>query len=61
MWQQDASSSSLGDAVHELVPGDLITVPPDVLHAIQLLTPSARLVDTFTPIRADIVDDTRQT
>ena len=38
-------------AVYELGAGDLITVPPNAPHAIQLLTPSARLVDTFSPIR----------
>lgn len=40
---------------HELAEGDLISVPPDVPHSIQLLTPHARLVDTFTPIRADFL------
>jgi quercetin dioxygenase-like cupin family protein len=50
----------LGDAVHELMPGDLITIPPNVPHAIQLLTPSARLIDTFTPVREDILNNTRQ-
>jgi len=37
---------------HTLGPGDLITVPADAPHTIQLLTEHARLVDTFTPIRA---------
>jgi quercetin dioxygenase-like cupin family protein len=38
-----------------LGPGDIYTVPPDVPHAIQLLTPSVRLVDTFHPLREDFL------
>jgi quercetin dioxygenase-like cupin family protein len=38
---------------HQLGPGDLITVPPDVPHSIQLLSENVRLVDTFSPIRED--------
>lgn len=40
---------------HRLGPGDLITVPPDVPHTIQLLSAHVRLVDTFTPIREDFL------
>jgi quercetin dioxygenase-like cupin family protein len=40
---------------HKLEPGDLITVPPNVPHTIQLLSERVRLVDTFTPIRADFL------
>lgn len=40
---------------HPLGPGDLITVPGGVPHTIQLLTDRARLVDTFTPIRAEFL------
>jgi quercetin dioxygenase-like cupin family protein len=40
---------------HHLEPGDLITVQPDVPHSIQLLSTHVRLVDTFTPIRADFL------
>jgi quercetin dioxygenase-like cupin family protein len=47
----------LGDSSCELGAGDMISVPSDVPHAIQLLTPSARLVDTFSPIRQDFLDD----
>lgn len=50
----------LGDTPHELTAGDLIAVPPDVPHSIQLLTPSARLVDSFSPIREDFLNDARQ-
>jgi len=45
----------LGETPYELSAGDLITVPPDVPHSIQLLTASARLVDTFSPIREDFL------
>ena len=38
-----------------LGPGDMVTVPPDVPHSIQLLTPHVRLVDTFHPIRRDFL------
>jgi quercetin dioxygenase-like cupin family protein len=47
----------LGDSPHELSAGDMIAVPPDVPHAIQLLTAHARLVDTFNPIREDFLAD----
>jgi quercetin dioxygenase-like cupin family protein len=43
-----------GECYH-LCPGDLITVPPDAPHSIQLLTPTASLVDTFTPLRDDFL------
>ena len=45
----------LGDEPHALKTGDLITVPPDVPHTIQLKTARARLVDTFSPIREDFL------
>ena len=38
-----------------LGPGDMIAVPPDRPHAIQLLTAHARLIDTFTPLRRDFL------
>ena len=40
---------------HRLSAGDLITVSGDVPHSIQLLSARVRLVDTFTPIRADFL------
>ncbi len=40
---------------HRLSAGDLVTVPGDVPHSIQLLSARVRLVDTFTPIRADFL------
>jgi quercetin dioxygenase-like cupin family protein len=38
-----------------LGPGDMYTVPPDVPHAIQLLTEHVRLVDSFHPIRDEFL------
>ncbi|PKU23728.1 cupin domain-containing protein [Telmatospirillum siberiense] len=35
--------------------GDLYAIPPDVPHSIQLLSASARLVDSFNPIREDFL------
>ena len=32
-----------------------VAVPPDRPHRIQLLTPTARLIDTFTPLRRDFL------
>ena len=39
----------------QLGPGDIFTVPPDVMHSVQLLTRHVRLVDTFTPLREDFL------
>ena len=38
-----------------LGPGDMVAVPPDRPHSIQLLTSHVRLVDTFTPLRQDFI------
>ena len=35
--------------------GDMITVPPDIPHTVQLLTSYVRLIDTFTPLRKDFL------
>ncbi len=40
---------------HQLESGDLITVPSNAPHSIQLLSNRVRLVDTFTPIRKDFL------
>jgi quercetin dioxygenase-like cupin family protein len=45
----------LGDEVTRLGPGDIFTVPSNMPHSIQTLTPIARLVDTFTPIREEFL------
>ncbi len=36
-------------------PGDLVTIPPDVPHAVQLLSEHVRVVDTFHPLREDFL------
>jgi quercetin dioxygenase-like cupin family protein len=38
-----------------LGPGDMFTVPPEIMHSVQLLTSHVRLVDTFTPLREDFI------
>ncbi|MCB9455823.1 MAG: cupin domain-containing protein [Anaerolineaceae bacterium] len=45
----------LGDTPHRLQAGDMITVPSNLPHTIQLLSPKVRLVDTFNPIRQDFL------
>ena len=45
----------IGDDATRLGPGDMFTVPPDVLHTVQLLTEHVRLVDAFSPIREDFI------
>ena len=45
----------LDDEPAHLGPGDMFTVPPNVPHAVQLLTGHVRLVDAFTPIREDFL------
>lgn len=41
--------------ITRLAPGDMFLVPPGIPHSIQLLTPHARLIDCFTPIREDFL------
>jgi quercetin dioxygenase-like cupin family protein len=43
----------IGEESCRLVPGDMVAVPPDAPHRVQLLTPTARLIDAFTPLRQD--------
>lgn len=45
----------LGEEQAKLGPGDMITVPPNIPHSVQLLTNHVRLVDTFTPLREDFI------
>jgi quercetin dioxygenase-like cupin family protein len=45
----------LGTVITHLGPGDIFTVSANVPHSIQLLTPKARLVDAFTPIREEFL------
>ena len=44
-----------GEPSVHLVPGDGYTVPSNIPHCIQLLTPHVRLVDAFTPLREDFL------
>lgn len=38
-----------------LIAGDMFAVPPNVMHSIQLLSVTARLVDSFHPGREDFI------
>lgn len=46
---------TVGETVHHVKPGDLVAIPSDVPHTLQLLTRTARLVDAFHPIRDDFL------
>ena len=45
---------------YHLSKGDLITIPPGMLHSIQTLTSHARLVDSFFPLREDFLKSNKQ-
>jgi quercetin dioxygenase-like cupin family protein len=47
--------SSEGSAPERLNAGDMMAIPSGVPHSIQLLSGSARLVDTFYPVREDFI------
>ncbi len=42
-----------GESPEHLHPGDLVAIPANKPHAIQLLSETARLIDNFTPLRED--------
>ncbi|MBN1640762.1 MAG: cupin domain-containing protein [Anaerolineae bacterium] len=46
-----------GDArrVDLVEPGDVVVVPANAPHTVEVLTPSARLIDCFYPIREDFL------
>ena len=44
-----------GEPDQHLKKGDMFSVPSGKLHAIQLLSSKARLVDSFNPIRKDFL------
>jgi quercetin dioxygenase-like cupin family protein len=46
---------SEGGTPERMTGGDLIAIPSGVPHSIQLLSASARLVDTFYPVREDFI------
>jgi quercetin dioxygenase-like cupin family protein len=41
--------------IDSLEPGDLVVVPPNAPHTVELLSETARLVDCFYPIREDFL------
>jgi quercetin dioxygenase-like cupin family protein len=45
----------MGAEKMRLSAGDLFTVPANVPHAVQTLTPHVRLIDAFHPIREDFL------
>lgn len=45
-----------GEPAQRLVAGDMFYVPSDKKHTIQLLSKTARLVDSFNPIRSEFLD-----
>lgn len=44
-----------GEQEQRLKAGDMFSVPSGKEHTIQLLSPTARLVDCFTPLREDFL------
>jgi quercetin dioxygenase-like cupin family protein len=44
-----------GEEVKRLTAGDMFSVASDKQHTIQLLSETARLVDSFTPLREDFL------
>lgn len=44
-----------GEEPQHLKAGDMFYVPSDKWHGIQLLSETARLVDSFTPVREDFL------
>jgi quercetin dioxygenase-like cupin family protein len=46
----------MGAEKTRLSAGDLFTVPANVPHAVQTLSPHVRLIDAFNPIREDFLN-----
>lgn len=46
----------VGEEEYQVAAGDLVTIPPNTPHTVQLITATARLVDSFHPIRADFLE-----
>jgi quercetin dioxygenase-like cupin family protein len=44
-----------GEQDEMLKAGDMFSVPSGKLHSIKLLSQSARLIDSFTPVREDLL------
>ncbi len=45
----------LGDDIQRLHAGDMVAIPPEVPHSIQLISAEVRLIDAFTPIRHEFL------
>lgn len=45
----------INDKESHLKKGDLITIPSEVKHCIKTLSKDVRLIDSFSPIREDLV------
>jgi len=44
-----------GEPEQLLKAGDMVAVPPYLKHAIKLVSPTARLIDSFNPVREDFL------
>ncbi len=44
-----------GEPEQRLKAGDMVAVSPYVKHAIKLVSPTARLIDSFNPVREDFL------
>jgi len=44
-----------GEPDQQLAEGDLFYIPSGKMHTIKVITPMARLVDSFSPIREDFI------
>jgi len=47
----------VGDTPYRVKAGDMVTIPSNVPHTVQLISKTARLVDTFNPIRQEFLDN----
>jgi quercetin dioxygenase-like cupin family protein len=46
----------IGEEIHHLTEGDLVTLPSGVFHTIQAISKNVRLIDCFTPVRKDFLE-----
>ncbi len=46
----------IGGEWSRLEEGDMATIPPNVEHTVELLSPEVTLVDAFHPVREDFLD-----
>ncbi len=45
----------LGEEMQQLRTGDMVAIPPNVPHYIQLVSSHVRLIDSFTPLRQEFL------